>query len=209
MISSPLSRTTSMSTRSSSLSGLSSSPSGCTSQPSKVWATASDIRAKRRRKGTNDNIIQNTQTLLESVHFYKQKNVLVRIMTDWPPPSIPCAAVLTAWDREQTMRSSGNSGTPRGASNSGAGRARWGPTPDREIWGASGWRTTRYPSSCLSDRQLSSLKHLAGREEESAGVNVNDTTGSTTSSLDNYLSQTGVLIFVAPSHWSWTEISLQ
>lgn len=81
-----------------------------------------------------------------------------------PPPSIPCAAVLTAWDSEQTIRSSGKRGTPRGPSNSGAGRARWGPTPDREIWGASGWRTTRYPSSCLRDRQLSSLKHLANSQ---------------------------------------------
>ena len=87
------------------------------------------------------------------------------LMPDSPPPSIPCAAVLTAWDKEQTIRSSGKRGTPRGPSNSGAGRARWGPTPDREIWGASGWRTTRYPSSCLRDRQLSSLKHLAGRKE--------------------------------------------
>ena len=84
----------------------------------------------------------------------------------WPPPSIPWAAVLTACDREQTMRSSGKRGTPREPSNSGAGRARWGPTPDREIWGASGWRTTRYPSSCLKDRQLSSLKHLAKSQRQ-------------------------------------------
>ena len=89
-------------------------------------------------------------------------------MGDSPPPSITWAAVLTAWDREHTIRSSGKRGTPRGPSNSGAGRARWGPTPDREIWGASGCSTTRYPSSCFRDRQLSSLKHLGGQKSERA-----------------------------------------
>lgn len=102
----------------------------------------------------------------------------MRNWCDSPPPSIPCAAVFTAWDKEQTIRSSGKRGTPRGPSNSGAGRAKWGPTPDSEIWGASGWRTTRYPSSCLRDRQLSSLKHLAGRnvvgvvERDEKNVNI-------------------------------------